>query len=281
MTISPKRTLSAFRIISIALFLDFPFNSRECLRLAWNTTLGGFASKCRPRNSPYAFSPTTFAFNRYPCALLVVKHTRYYCSVLNGFIQLLFSKAISDFTSAPSLFAILVLLRSVCSELDLFRSTRSLGCLKKYFDLQQLLLKIIPRIILANCSYFKAKDCGTLCCPLSFRLLTWLQLEPYQKAKGLGHRSWPKIHQTSDNHRPPDGSPRCGTSQRRILVNSRRNLRYRGQSTKAVTIQWQINVVANWCPSNWFLYTYYNSKLGKRNAMTITILYRHYLHVIC
>ena len=35
-------------------------------------------------------------------------------------------------------------------------------------------IKIIPRIILANCSYFKAKDCGTPCCPLSFRLLTWL-----------------------------------------------------------------------------------------------------------
>ena len=174
MAISPKRTLSAFRIISIALFLDFPFNSRGCLQLAWNPTLGGFASKRCPRNSPYAFSPTTFAFNRYPCALLFVKHSRYYCSVLNGFIQLLFSKAISDFTSAPSLFASLVLLRSVCLELDLFRSTRSLGCLKKYFDLQQLLLNIITRIILANCSYFKAKDFGTPCCPLSFRLLTWL-----------------------------------------------------------------------------------------------------------
>ena len=35
-------------------------------------------------------------------------------------------------------------------------------------------IKIIPRIILANCSYFTAKDCGTPCCPLSFRLLTWL-----------------------------------------------------------------------------------------------------------
>ena len=35
-------------------------------------------------------------------------------------------------------------------------------------------IKIIPRIILADCSYFKAEDCGTPCCPLSFRLLTWL-----------------------------------------------------------------------------------------------------------
>ena len=141
MTISPKNPLSAFRIISITLFLLIFLSTPEnVLQLAWNSTLGGFASKRCPRNSPYAFSLTTFAFNRYPCALLVVIHTRYYCSVLNGFIQLLLSKAISDFTSAASLFASLVLWRSVCSELDLFRSTsRSLGCLKKYFDLQQLL----------------------------------------------------------------------------------------------------------------------------------------------
>ena len=136
-----KKPLSAFRIISITLFLLIFLSTPEnVLQLAWNSTLGGFASKRCPRNSPYAFSLTTFAFNRYPCALLVVIHTRYYCSVLNGFIQLLLSKAISDFTSAASLFASLVLWRSVCSELDLFRSTsRSLGCLKKYFDLQQLL----------------------------------------------------------------------------------------------------------------------------------------------
>ena len=70
-------------------------------------------------------------------------------------------------------------------------------------------------------------------------------------------------------HRPPDGSPWCGSSQRRMLVNSRHNLRYRRQSTKAVTIQLQITVVSNWCPSNWFSYTHY-SKLG--NAITITIL---------
>ena len=151
-----------------------------------------------------------------------------------------FRKAISDFTSAASLFASLVLWRSVCSELDLFRSTRSLVCFKKYFDIRSATIKII----LANCSYFKAKDFVSPFCPLSFRLLTWL-INWNPTKKGLGHRSWPKIHQTSNNHRPPDGCPRCGTSQRRMLVNSRHNLRYRRQSTKAVTIQLQINVVPN------------------------------------
>ena len=46
-------------------------------------------------------------------------------------------------------------------------------------------------------------------------------------------------------HRPPDGSPRCGSCQRRMLVNTRHNLRYRRQSTIPRLSQCVWNVYTN------------------------------------
>ena len=239
MTISPKKPLSAFRIISITLFLLIFLSTPEnVLQLAWNSTLGGFASKRCPRNPPYAFSLTTFAFNRYPCALLVVIHTRYYCSVLNGFIQLLLSKAISDFTSAASLFASHCFMKISMLRIGSVQIYQQVPRLLKKILRSSATIKIIPRIILANCSYFNAKDFGTpsVPCP-SVSLHGWSTGTPQK-------RVWvPDLDLKSTKlkviiYRPPDGSPRCGTTQRRMLVNSR-------HSTKAATIQLQINVAPN------------------------------------
>ena len=158
--------------------LDFPFNSRECLQLALNPILGGFDCQCCVRNSANALSPTTFAFNRCLCALrLVVKHTRGYCFVLNGFIRLVSIQAISDFTSAASLFAILKISMLRIGFVWIYQVPRLLKRILRY--------SATVKIILANCSYFKAKD---PLCPLSFRLLTWL-INWNPTKKGFGHRS--------------------------------------------------------------------------------------------
>ena len=104
--------------------------------------------------SANALSPTTFAFNRCPCALrLVVKHTRGYCFVLHGFIRLLSSQAISDFTSAASLFTILKISMLRIGFFWIYQVPRLLKRILRY--------SATVKIILANCSYFKAKDFGT------------------------------------------------------------------------------------------------------------------------
>ena len=203
-----------------------------------STHLTDTSEKRTPRLVPAflcSFYLTFFAFNRCLCALrLVVKHTRGYCFVLNGFIRLLSSQAISDFTSAASLFAILKISMLRIGFVWIYQVPRLLKRILRY--------SATVKIILANCFYFKAKD---PLCPLSFRSLHGWSTGTLPKRVLHGHRSWPKIHQTSENHRPPDGSPRCGTSQIRMLINSRHNLCYRKKSTKVVTIQLQINVVPN------------------------------------
>ena len=149
------------------------------MKFDWRIYLQALCTKFFLCLFPIAFAPNRPSSIFWVATFPVNKHTKSYCLALNGFIQLLSSITISDFTLASSL-AILVFWRSVCTELDLLRFSVSLSCFKKILRNSETNWSLwCPR--LSGCPYWPF--------PRMFD-----QLEPYQR--GLGHKYGPRIHQT-------------------------------------------------------------------------------------
>ena len=224
-----RKALSAFSMTTCCFALDLYLleNERENVfrfdffREMWNLTSRGFASSRFTRDSlPF---PREILRSADLCVATfpVDKHTKSCFSELNGFIQLLSSKVVSDFTSAWSL-GILDFRRSCALNSFCLDQASLSAASKNYFDIQTLC---------NTCSQLLVSSWNLLCrllfvCPYWHSFLhKFDQREPFQR--GFGDRSAPKIHQNWEIHRPLDVSPRGESSQTNILVNSGHNFCYR------------------------------------------------------
>ena len=182
MTISPKKPLSAFRIISIT--LDFPFNSRECLTTCVKFDLRRICLQALPSKFSVCLFPDNVCIQQ-------VSLCPFGCHTYQ--ILLLSTKWFYPVAFKQSNQWLHVSRVSFCKSCFMKISMLRIGSVQIYQQVPRLLkkilrssatIKIIPRIILANCSYFNAKDFGTpsVPCPSVFFMAD--QLEPHQKGFG-------------------------------------------------------------------------------------------------